>query len=857
MKQRLNENWELKGDLLSADYRDVMRREDGWIAATPLPCDVRMPLLRDGVIPEPLTADQCFASEWVEQKAWWFRREFEVTADEAAHDQAILTLESLDAEADIWLNGRRLGHHRSTFYPFVREIGKELHIGLNLLVVRVTSGLERVSRLDVETTWESVTKTSSDVQRVRGDERRVMVRKPQYVYGWDWAPRVASIGIMGDVSIEYAHRIRIGDVQAVTVSAEEGGRALLELTVEAHNLHAFATREAVVEIEITGPGGTLEAAVRAVQDVSLRSGLYPIRLRVEVPQARVWWPNGMGEAPLYTIRAALREEGGITVEYPAFRFGIRTLRLNTSKLKDGERQFTFEVNGVPVFCKGANWIPADSIYARVTEERYDRLLQEAREANFNMLRVWGGGLYERDFFYAKCDEYGLLVWQDFMFACAKYPDHLEWFRQEVEREADYQTRRLRNHSSIVLWCGNNENHWGFKGWWNLQEHGETYGGAICYNEILPRIVDRNCPDVPYWNSSPYGGEHPNGNDQGDRHHWHDCMMNKEMEKRITPEEYDKVTAKFVSEYGYIGPCRRSTVASYHGGHEIDLLGPIWELHNNTFEKDTVRAGIGKHYVDPEGLGVEAYLLYAGLCQGLMLGYSLEALRAKPGCAGALFWMFNDCWGETGWTIVDYLLTRKLAYYYVKRALAPQALILREEGDEVIVVAVNEAERELRFTLETGFAAYDGSGEHDVRRAEVALAPRSRGTVYRFRKSAAAADGAGGVHFARAAGRAQPAGAEAPALPLPATLRAGEFRRQRVAAGALALADFRREADGTVRFTVRSDRFAHAVHFNLPETLRLDDEYFDLLPGERREVVVREAPPALTLSDIRASSISND
>lgn len=443
-------------------------------------------------------------------------------------------------------------------------------------------------------------------------------------------------------------------------------------------IHPFQTLEVGLELELQFD--SKQVAIKKIEPC-LRSGLNFITIELDVPNAKLWWPNGMGEQPLYTVHvsAGMQSPGK---EYPPFPIGIRTLGLNTDKLSfdSDDRAFAFEINGVRVFSKGANWIPADSIYARVTDEKYDHLLKEAKEANFNMLRIWGGGLYERDVFYKKSMEYGLLIWHDFMFSCAKYPDHLSWFREEVEKEMDYQTRRLRNYCSLVLWCGNNENHWGFDEWWDGTESADFYGGAVCYNEIAPLVVQRNCSEIPYWNSSPYGGLHPNGSESGDRHHWHDCMMNKDMEKRITPAEYDKVIAKFISEYGYVGPCRESSIELYHNRLPLDPGSKIWQLHNNTFEKNTVLAGINKHYVDLQDLSLDEYFLYAGLCQGLMLGYSLEAIRNKQFCAGALFWMYNDCWGEMGWTIIDYYLTRKISYYFVKRAFEPVKLILRlEEG----------------------------------------------------------------------------------------------------------------------------------------------------------------------------------
>ena len=826
MRKLLNNDWRMTWEPLSSEAGDASRvqhKEQDWLRCD-LPCDVHSPLIAAGIIAEPLAEENCFACEWIEERSWWFTKKFKVSRQEIEADRIELAFESLDAEADVWLNGAHLGHHRSAFYPFKREVKSLVVAGENTLLVRVTSGLERYSDEDLMLTREATVSLVGDVIGVRGDERRVMVRKPQFAYGWDWGPRVATCGIVGDVTIDFLHEFHIRDMHVVTTGIGRDAAAQLDFRIEIDSLHPYRTLETELELEVSFGS---ERAVIVRTEQCLRSGLNYVKLRAEVPDARLWWPNGMGEQPLYTARLSARSKSR-RVDYPPFSFGIRTLRLNTDKLPtgEGERAFGFEVNGVTVFSKGGNWIPADSIYARVTDAKYDTLLREAKEAHFNMLRIWGGGIYERDIFYEKCDEYGILIWHDFMFACAKYPDHLDWFREEAEREMDYQTRRLRNYCSLALWCGNNENHWGFDEWWNDTEAAGVYGGAVCYNEIAPRIVERNCPEIPYWNSSPYGGEHPNGNSSGDRHHWHDCTMHAEMEKRITPEEYDKIEAKFVSEYGYIGPCRKSSIEAYHNGQPLDRTSRLWQLHNNTYEKDTVLAGIEKHYTDSGHLELDDYLLYAGLCQGLMLGYSLEALRAKPFCSGALFWMYNDCWGEVGWTIIDYYLTRKISYYFVKRAFEPVKLILRREGDVIRLIAINETSEAITETLEYGWSRFDGT-EKSTQTHELVLPPYSRIVALEW-KTDEAVDVRDAFYYVKPTSGTD--------RMKPATLRTHPYRELRMPDARLTISNIRTKEDCT-HFTVTSDTYAHGVYFGLADHLRLSDEYFDLLPGEQRDITL--------------------
>ncbi|WP_373865233.1 glycoside hydrolase family 2 protein [Paenibacillus koleovorans] len=672
-----------------------------------------------------------------------------------------------------------------------------------------------------------------------------MVRKPQYAYGWDWGPRVATCGITKSAWLEFTYEASITDVFVSTGSIAAGHAAAeLKLEAELRNPNPFAQQEAVVRVVVAYGK---EVIHDSLEEFNLNSGLNYYILPLHLADPKLWWPNGMGEQPLYTAMVSVLVEGR-QLEERTVKFGIRTVRWNTDRLRANERRFTLEVNGVPVFCKGGNWVPADSIYARVAEEKIERLVSEAREANFNMLRIWGGGLYEQDAFYEQCDAQGIMIWHDFMFSCGKYRDDLEWFRGEAERELDYQTIHLRNHPSIVLWCGNNENHWGFGEWWVNTRQSQFYGGAIVYNEIAPRIVKRNCPGVPYWNSSPYGGAHPNGNEMGDRHHWKDCMMNPDINVRVIPEEYDKVTSKFVSEYGYVGPCRKSSTIRYIGDAPLERTGRNWALHTNTFEKDTVAAGILKHYGQTAEADIGSYLLYAGLCQSLMLGYSLEAMRYNEECAGGLFWMYNDTWGEVGWTIVDYYLTRKISYYGVKRALAPVKWIVREgDNGQAFIRGLNDTPAALGGMLEVGYVSFDGSVK-DTRLIAFEMAPFSRGTAGSFELGAY--DRQGGVYFVRPTDSDYGGHNVTPSI-----LRTCDFIEMKLPEepANLSISEVRHE-EGELRFRVSAETFAHAVHFQLDDRLRLSDEYFDLLPGESRDIRVFDPEAVLDGTSLRPASV---
>jgi len=560
------------------------------------------------------------------------------------------------------------------------------------------------------------------------------------------------------------------------------------------------------------------------KNVLALSGVNYTDFDVMIPNAKLWWPSGAGEQPLYTAELTVKC-GKSSVKAEPVRFGIRTVELNLQKYGENDHRFAVKVNGVNIYCKGGDWIPADSVYARVSAEKYKRLVSEAKECNFNMLRIWGGGIYERDEFYNYCDEAGILIWHDFMFACSLFPDDKEWYIELVRKEVDYQTRRLRSHPCIALWCGNNENQQIFEKYFSKETKERVTGGLALYNDIIPSIVHANCPEIPYWPSSPYGGKGPNDNEVGDRHHWGDCTMNADMKKRITPEEYDKVTSRFITEYGYIGPCSEATINKYYGDNKVVHNDRIWNLHNNTFEKATVPEGIRKHYTDPEKLELKDYLEYARIVQGLMYSYSLEAIRFYQKNDGALFWMYNDTWGEVGWTIIDYYLDRKPSYYYVKRAFAPVKIILRRSADKkkVAVCGCNDTPKDSRVELEYGYASF--SGNYETTKKIVSLPAFSKGIVVEF--DMPKGDIKKGVVFARGEG-----------IPL-AILRTGDFRKYESAESAVTVT--RTETRGNdLAVTLRSSGYSHAVSLGLKNGIYPNDDYFDMLPGDTRTVIVKDA-----------------
>lgn len=657
------------------------------------------------------------------------------------------------------------------------------------------------------------------------------MRRPQYTIGWDWGPRVVTCGIVGTVELRKHKKAVVREVRVVTENV--GEEALLSVSANVELLDYFCTEEC--DCLFTMKFGEEMVASKRISRQLLTSGYNYLDFDVVLKDPKLWWPNGYGEQNLYTVEFKVIFEQQ-EVSYPAFSYGVRTVELDLTPVEGEEekRYFALKVNGVRVFCKGGDWIPADSIYARVSTEKYRTLISEAAEANFNTLRVWGGGIYEREIFYDLCDKYGILLWHDFMFACSTYPDHRPEFREECRKEMDYQTKRLRNRACIGLFCGNNEDHEIFyanskdgnaseretNGWGMRYTRNRQYGMFLS-NVVAKEVLRNNCPQIPYWPSSPYGGKRPTSELVGDVHHWGAAMMNRDVRRRIEPFVYDELDAKFVSEYGYIGPCSMDSIKEYLGSEEIDRESHVWKLHTNSFEKQTVLAGIAKHYpVDADSLTIEEYIRLAGSVHSMILGYSLEAIRFKEHCYGAIFWMYNDTWGEVGWTIIDYYLRRKIGYYGVKRAFAEKKLTLRKVRDQVVLQACNDTPKAVSTKAKIGYLSFDGK-ERIFKTIEISVPAHTRAYVHQ--EDFPEWDYTKGVVTVIPESEFEPC-----------VLRVYDYPKLQMPKCQVEVKSCVQKEDG-VLLTLVSPVYAHFVE--IKGSYKCSDNYFDLLPGQEKTITV--------------------
>jgi len=664
-----------------------------YIDAT-VPGEIHLDLIKAGLLAEPTDGLNALSARWVEELIWSYRREFAVPhAALKPGVHAWLVFETLDLVATIVLNGKEVGQHRNYFYPCRIEVTEALRPGSNVLAVHLDSGLYDVSERPSTPYSEQI-----DFKL----HKRSWLRKPQCQYSWDWSARLINVGISGPVRLEWTHdSVRVDRFVPLASLGDDflTGSVCARLFVEGLDSKPVQG-ELTVQME---PGGF---TVRA--PVAIKPGLNPIEAVLPVANPELWWPVGCGKQALYSITATLTVAGRTMARREA-TIGFRHVRVNQSPHPESGRYFVFEINGRKVFCKGGNLVPADMIYARITPEVYETLTDRALEANFNMLRVWGGGLYESDAFYDLCNRKGILVWQEFIFACCKYPGNDLAFMEDFRREARHQIRRLAQHPSLVAWCGNNEMEMGL--WeWGMDKSGAVLTDYPLFHHVIPRLLSEEDPTRYYQPSSPYSpdGLSPRREDCGDQHPWSIGFSDTDFRK------YRHMTSRFPNEGGILGPTSLPAMLRCLPEGHRHIHSFAWQIHDNSIDSwnepsfpDTmIQQWLG---LDIRSLSIENFVYWGGLIQGEGLREYVDNFRRRMFDSGAaIFWMFNDCWPATrSWTIVDYTLRRTPAFWAVKRAMAPLSIVLAEENGQVIVFGVNDSDKPVEADLRYGVFSLAG------------------------------------------------------------------------------------------------------------------------------------------------------
>jgi len=655
----LNEGWTFQ-----------MKGDTSWLPAE-VPGCVHTDLLNNGKIEEPFYRTNEKQLQWIDKKDWMYRCSFVVDSLQIQHNQAVICFSGLDTYADVKLNGHLLFSAGNMFREWEVDVKTWLVPGTNILEIAfvspITLGLEKLSALGYGLPAANDQSEAGEL----GDKKvSVFSRKAPYHFGWDWGPRFVTSGIWRPVELIFYDAAILKDVFYKQTLVEE----------------SHATIDAVVDIEAFAPGKYNVVLSRANEKeplaesfIELEEGLNSLTIPFTIKNPGLWWPNGLGKQNLYHLRAELRQND-IILDTLSHKIGLRSVQLIREHDSLG-KSFCFEVNGKRIFIKGANYIPNDNFLNRVSDEKYEEIVKSAAAANMNMLRVWGGGIYENDIFYELCDRYGLLVWQDFMFACSMYPGD-DAFLENVTQELIDNVKRLRNHASIALWCGNNEIDaawcegdmncgWGWKQQYTQEQRQVIWHSYdTLFNKIIPDIVEVYDQTRAYWPSSPLAdwGVHASySNSMGDMHYWGVWHGNEPF------SAFYSIKSRFMSEYGFQSFPDFESVKKFTSQEDWNIESEVMRAHQRSgYGNSRIIDYMEKLYPVPTDFSDVLYV--SQVMQAEAIKSAILAHRAsKPYCMGTLFWQLNDCWPAASWSSIDYYGNWKALQYFAKKAYAPVAI----------------------------------------------------------------------------------------------------------------------------------------------------------------------------------------
>lgn len=663
--------------------------EDTWSSSRPVEAtEIYADLLHNEVIPDPFVDLNEKEVQWVAEKDWEYKTSFHVGSDAGSLNTYELVFEGLDTFAAVYLNEKKILESDNMFRTYTVDVKDIIEFGKsNTLRIYFKSALVEGRRLE---------KKIGRLVCFNGETSRLHVRKSQYHYGWDWGPVLMTCGPWKPVKF-LSYNCKIQDVYVKT-EVRDDLSVLVDVITD-----VFCDHSTLLKVEICDPEGkTLKIFEKKVKS----SGAISHKLELDLPE--LWYPLGLGKQPLYTFAVSLGSQR-ITK-----KVGLRKVELVQEPLIDQKgTSFYFKVNNIPVYSTGSNWIPAHSLLTLLTNEDYSKWLQLMVDGNQNMVRVWAGGIYETDFFYEECDRLGLLVWQDFMFACGQYPGYPE-FLENVAAEAKDQLKRLRNHCSIALYAGNNEDYqvaeqFGLD--WDMSDTSGDYSktsfpARTIYENVLPKLVKAYSLDVPYHPGSPWGGNGTADTTVGDIHQWN--VWHGSQEKY---QDWYKLGGRFVSEFGMEAlPSLKTYQACITDPSELYPQSEMVDHHNKAdgFERRLALYVIENIKVN--NFDLDSWIYATQLMQLECLGYAYRCWRrqwkgeGQRYSGGAIVWQINDCWPVASWALVDYYRRPKLAFYSVKR--------------ESRTVGVGMYRTEEKHTPEQAKAVSEAGPPHDYSKADL-------------------------------------------------------------------------------------------------------------------------------------------
>jgi beta-mannosidase len=665
--------------LLDSNWSFQMKGEDEWLPAE-VPGCVHTDLLKNDKIAQPFYRNNEKELQWIDKKDWIYRCSFTLDSLQMSYNRILLNLDGLDTYAKVILNGEVVLVTDNMFRNFQVDVTHFLKRGTNLLEIEFTSPItEGLKKLDALGYGLPAVNDLSEIGGLGNKKVSVFTRKAPYQYGWDWGPRFVTMGIWRPVKLTFMNKARIDNVyyrQSLVNSSE-------------------AIIDAIVEVDVVSAGEyTLELYKEnepeaiATATPELENGINSITIPFSILNPDLWWPNGAGQQHRYKFSTRLLE-GGKVIDTISDYIGLRSIELIREPDSLG-KSFYFRVNGKNIFAKGANYIPNDNFLNLVTAEKYENIIKSAAESNMNMLRVWGGGIYENDIFYNLCDRYGIMLWQEFMFACSMYPGD-DAFLENVRQEAIDNVKRLRNHASIMMWCGNNEIDVAWCegdmncGWNWKQQYTPDQRKIIWHSydtlfyKILPEIIETYDQTRAYWPSSPLAdwGVHSNyKSTMGDIHYWGVWHGNEPF------SSYYKVIGRFMSEYGFQSFPDFQSIRKFTLPHDRHIDSEVLLAHQRSgYGNKRIIDYMEKLYPVPEDFNELLYV--SQIMQAEAVKSAILAHRAnKPYCMGTLYWQLNDCWPAASWSSIDYYTSWKALQYFVKKAYAPVTISFFPDNDRI-------------------------------------------------------------------------------------------------------------------------------------------------------------------------------
>ncbi len=678
-------------------------RLTNWYPAT-VPGVVHTDLLQNKIIEDPFFRLNERGLQWIDKEDWVYETCFTLATDMMRKENMELVFEGLDTYADVYLNDECILKADNMFRRWSIPIRQYIREENNILKVYFHSPVKiDVPKWDALPYQYPASNDQSENGGLFNKKISIFARKAGYHYGWDWGPRLVTSGIWRPVYIRAWSDLRINDV-FIEQKEVGAGRAVIAGHVE---LDADKDMDGVlvtITDEVTG-------RVLGEWQADLKRGTNRVTVDFVLHKPKLWWSNGLGEPFLYRFRTDIIA-GGELLDSKTERMGIRSLKVVHQPDKDGHT-FYIELNGRPVFAKGANYIPSDNFLPRVTPANYKKTIFDAAGVNMNMLRVWGGGIYENDVFYDLCDEYGIMIWQDFMFACSMYPAEGALL-DNIRQEAVDNVKRLRNHACIALWCGNNECQDAWLGWgWKreIERQNKEYADKIWaqyrqqYHVTLPGVVREYAPGTFYWPSSPFAFEgEMSGTTDGDRHYW------SVWHGKAPISDYDSEKSRFFSEYGFQSFPEFESVKRYAPYPEDwDIRSEVMMSHQRGGDhaNGLIETYLLNEYKKPRDF--RAFLYMNHVLQGDAIKTAIESHRRQmPYNMGTLFWQHNDCWPVASWASRDYYGHWKAQHYYVRKAYDDILISPVVEGDDLKVYAVSDRLENTSGRLQLQVCQFDGT-----------------------------------------------------------------------------------------------------------------------------------------------------